>query len=285
MTTTGTKPWLDFTTRLAHFIQNDSNGFKTQCQSLAALLHKKFAEGTAGVITIKHPDESQQISVRAFKSSQLQAQTMALPTPTTWPQSVCCSGLKKDSGAKPCNLAIHGATSRESAIPLPLHIQLNTMQVRLQICCQVCEEEVCLASSESTPSIYASAYCEGCRLFGDTNTRATAMPNQRVSFIVPVKKNAFKKKKSASATLDSSLLIFARSLRKQFLALSGSTDSRCYTISLIKHQIGIKMQESVCIYKVQEWNTKCKNEILINIMIYIYIPWSSRPWKFPGFTT
>jgi len=126
------------------------------------------------------------------------------------------------------------------------------MQVRLQICCQVCEEEVCLASSESTPSIYASAYCEGCRLFGDTNTRATAMPNQRVSFIVPVKKNAFKKKKSASATLDSSLLIFARSLRKQFLALSGSTDSRCYTISLIKHQIGIKMQESVCIYKVQE---------------------------------
>lgn len=195
MTTTGTKPWQDFTTRLAHFIQNDSNGFKTQCQSLAALLHKKFAEGTAGVITIKHPDESQQISVRAFKSSQLQAQTMALPTPTTWPQSVCCSGLKKDSGAKPCNLAIHGATSRESAIPLPLHIQLNTMQVRLQICCQVCEEEVCLASSESTPSIYASAYCEGCRLFGDTNTRATAMPNQRVSFIVPVKKNAFKKKK------------------------------------------------------------------------------------------
>ena len=137
------------------------------------------------------------------------------------------------------------------------------MQVRLQICCQVCEEEVCLASSESTPSIYASAYCEGCRLFGDTNTRATAMPNQRVSFIVPVKKNAFKKKKSASATLDSSLLIFARSLRKQFLALAGSTDSRCEKPSaFFEHQIGIKMQESVY--------TKCKNEILINTIYYQY---------------
>ena len=69
------------TTHLAHFIQNDSNGFKTRCKSLAAL-GKKFAEGIAGVITIKHPDALQEISARAFKSSQTQPRTVALPTPT-----------------------------------------------------------------------------------------------------------------------------------------------------------------------------------------------------------
>lgn len=173
---------------------------------------------------------------------------MALPTPTTWPQSVCFSGLKKDSGAKPCNLAIHGATSRESAIPLPLHIPLNTMQDRLQICCQVCEEEVCLASSESTPSIYASAYCEGCPLFWWYKLQEQKDYAQSTRFIHHIHRPG--EGKSASATLDSSLLIFARSLRKQFLALAKTPP------------IGLRWEKPSALLKNIKLLSRCKNRCI-----------------------